>query len=83
MELILKWKNLAAEYKYIELINSILEDSKIESRMSTLTDIQSLNVFKQIGDYSLEYLLDGNSLYDLKNHLIKVNNGESDDEEGS
>ena len=83
MELILKWKNLAGEYKYIELINSIIEDSKIESRMSTLTDIQSLNVFKQIGDYSLEYLLDGNSLYDLKNHLIKLNNGESDDEEGS
>lgn len=83
MMLLLKWKGLASEYKYVELINSIIEDSRIEQRMSSLTDIQSLNVFKQIADYSLGYLLDGNSLYELKNNLIRLNKGEKDDEDGS
>lgn len=80
MALILKWKNLADDFNYTELINSIYEDSGIEKRMTSLTDIQSLNVFKQIGDYSLNYLLAGNSLAELKNNLIRLNSGESDDE---
>lgn len=79
MDLILKWKRLASEYRYTDLINSILEDSKIEQRMSSLTDIQSLNIFKQIGDYSLEYLLSGNSLLDLKNNLISLSKNETGD----
>ena len=82
MNLILKWKSLAKEFKYTELINSILEDSKIEQRMTSLTDIQSLNIFKQIGDYALGYLLAGNSLMELKNNLVGLMNGETSDEEG-
>lgn len=84
MDLILKWKALAGEYKYTELINSIFQDSKIEQRMATLTDIQSLNVFKQIGDYALEYLLRGNTLYSLKNELINLSkNKDLNEDEGS
>ncbi|MDD6302001.1 MAG: UvrD-helicase domain-containing protein [Bacillales bacterium] len=78
MELILKWKDLANSYRFIELINSILTDSKIEQRMTSLNDIQSLSVFKQIGDYSLDYLLAGNSLVELKNNLSTLNKGDSD-----
>lgn len=84
MDLILKWKALANEHKYTELINSIFQDSKIEQRMASLTAIQSLNVFKQIGDFALEYLLDGNSLSNLKNKLIKLSdNNQVDEEEGN
>lgn len=81
MLLLLKWKDLANNYKYDELINSILSDSKLETVLGTISEIQSLNVFKQIGDYALTYLLAGNSLFSLKNKLIKLSKNSTDDDD--
>ena len=81
MDLMMKWRELASLYKYDELIYSILTDSNLDNVLGSISDIQSLNVFKQIGDYALTYLLNGNSLFLLKNNLKNLLNGNSDDED--
>lgn len=85
MELILKWKNLFLKQDYNELVDSIITDSRLEEVLGSITEIQTLNVFRQIGDYCLNYLLEGNSLYLLKNNLINLSRGnaDNDDEGGS
>lgn len=82
MNLMLKWKELANSHSYAELIDSILVDSNIEGILNSLSDMQSLNIFKQIGDYALDYLLSGNTLFDLKNHLTRLSLKESDEDDG-
>lgn len=81
MDLIMKWRELANEYRYDELIYSILTDSNLDNILGNISDIQSLNVFKQIGDYALTYLLNGNTLFLLKNNLINLSNGVSEDDD--
>lgn len=81
MLLLLKWKDLANNYKYDELINSILSESRLETVLGTISEIQSLNIFKQIGDYALNYLLAGNSLLSLKNKLVKLTNNAKDEDD--
>lgn len=80
MQLILKWKALAQNYKYNELVDSILTDSNLNQNLGNINDVQRYNVFRQIGDYAISYLLAGNNLSSLKNKLISLSNKETDDE---
>ena len=79
MEWLLKWKDYLKDKKYAELIDSIFEDSKIENSMGSLQDIQSLTIFKQIGDLILEKFYQGYTVEDIIDYL---NNSGGEDDEG-
>ena len=71
--MIKKWKVIASSGRYEDLIDSIIVDSNLESRMSSLNNIQSLSIYKQIGDYAIEYLSENHSLGELVANLENLN----------
>ena len=83
MELILKWKELANNKKWEDLIESILDDSDILNRLNDLDKFQSLSLFKQIGDYCISYLYDNHNLDELIIDLKNATVGDSDDDDNN
>jgi len=79
-----KWKLIASKKRWEDLIDSILMDSKLNENLKTLKELQSLSIYKQIANYCIDYLSNGNSIGDLIRHLTNLSNsGTSNDEDGS
>ena len=80
-----KWRQLAACRLWQDLFDEIIIDSKIDEHMSSLTDLQSLAIYKQLANYSIDYLSKGNGLFELIRHLRSVSKfgNDEDEEEGS
>lgn len=81
IEMINKWRDVALSERYEDLIDSIIEDSNIEKRMSGLNDIQSLSIYKQIGDYAIEYLSENHNIEDLIRRLDELHNSNDESNE--
>ena len=81
VELIKKWKRIANTGRFEDLIDSIITDSNIESKMASLNNIQSLAIYKQIGDFLIEYLSDNHSLSEAITKLDNLHSLSFDDDE--
>lgn len=86
MRLINKWKQFAYNRNWEDLFDDIIVSSGISERMKSLKEIQSLAIYKQIGNYCIEYLSKGKSLDDLIRNLSSLSKGgefEGDDQNGT
>ena len=57
-----KWRSLAIERRWEDLVDDIIVESGIIERMKSLKEMQSLGIYKQIGNYCVEFL--------SNNHII-------------
>ena len=73
-----KWKCLKDNRKWEDLIDSILIDSKLLDRLNSLDKLQSLTVFRQLGDFSISYLYDNHTLDDLIGKLKGIDDLDED-----
>ena len=80
MQLINKWKTLAAEGKWEKLFDDIMMDSEIMYKLKSLDNLQSLIVYKQISEYCVSYLYEKHTLDDLINRLNLANLIDEDDD---
>ena len=79
---IYKWRVLAAQKKWEELVDSILLTSELNKENGALSGLQALGIYKQIGSYCVSYLSNNHSLDDLIINLGRLSvGGESDDDE--
>ena len=80
-----EWRLLALDEKWEDLIDDIIINSGIIERMKSLNKIQSLSIYKQIGNHCIDYLSNNHNLKDLIRHLtlLSKNIGEEDEENGS
>ncbi len=81
MELIQRWKGIAKDERWEDLMDDILDSSYLSNNKSSLSDLQSFGVYAQIADYMIDYLLLGHSLEDLIRQLNAKAKGESVDED--
>lgn len=65
VEIINNWKSLAENRRWEELIDSILNESWLLNNLQDLNNLQSLTVYRQIGDFCISYLYDNHTLHDL------------------
>ena len=79
--LFIKWKLLANERLWQDLFEDILLNSYLQKNMSSLKDMDSLSIFKQISSYCVDYLSKGKNLEELIKKLKSLK--EHDDEEDS
>lgn len=75
------WKILANQKLWQDLFDSIIVDTYLETRMSSLSDMQSLAILKQIASYCIDFLSLSHSLADLIKHLQAVRNNNDELEE--
>ncbi len=75
------WKILAKQKLWQDLFDSIIVDTNLETRMSSLSDMQSLAILKQIASYCIDFLSLNHSLADLIKHLQAVRNNNDELEE--
>ncbi len=80
MFLVKKWKDIAEERRWEDLIDEIIVGSGLLERMTSLSQMQSLGIYKQIGNYCVEYLSNGHSLEELIKRLSSFAKGASDDD---
>ena len=80
MELINKWKLLAKDKNWEELIDNIILDSNVLDYLSDLSQYQSVSKYKQIGDYCIDYLYQNHTLIDLIRNLKRQKEGSTADE---
>lgn len=83
MKLILKWKEITKTRRWEDLIDSVFVESKILKRLGSLNKLQSLTLYKQIGDYCISYLYDNHTISDLINKLNGQEGLDSDDDDSS
>ena len=86
VEMINRWKQYVYKCDWENLIEDIIISSGITERMKSLKEIQSLGIFKQIGNYCIEYLSSGKSLNDLIRNLTNLSKGgdfEGDNQNGT
>ena len=81
IKLLKKWRVLANERRWEDLVDDIVVESGIIERMKSLTEIQSLGIYKQIGNYCVEYLSNNHSIEELVINLEKMADGVSGDAE--
>ena len=79
--LINKWKVYRLENKWEDLFDDIIISSNISERLKSLKELQSLAIYKQIGDYCIEFLSKGKSFEELIRNLNSLSNGENTDDE--
>ena len=72
------WKLLAKQKLWQDLFNTIMIDTDLEKKMSSLSDMQSLAILKQIASYCIDFLSLNHSLADLINHLQAVSNNKNE-----
>ncbi len=76
------WKELANNRNWEDLFDDIINSSELNTNMKSLKEIQSLAIYKQIGNYCIEYLSKGKSIDDLVRSLTNLSkNDELDDEQ--
>ena len=80
MLLLKKWKQLAIDRKWEDLIDDIIVSSNIIERLNSLNNIQKLGKYKQIGNYCIEYLSNNHTIGDLIRNLETISSGISSDE---
>lgn len=81
IHLLKKWQQESLKRNWEGLVDSIIVDSGIIDKLTSLGEIQSLGVYKQIGNYCIEYLSDNHSIDDLIVDLQAKAKGGSDDSE--
>ncbi len=81
MESILSWKYIAKDREWETLVDKIIEDSGILDRLSSLDKLQSVSIYKQIGDYCVSYLYNNHTIDDLIDNLKKLSEGDSDEQD--
>ena len=79
IEILNDFKKAAQEQRWQDLIDDILFKTKLKSNVGSLNDIQPYAIFKQIGDYCIDYLSKGHNLLELITEL-KQNISKDDDE---
>ena len=80
-----QWKSLIYTRNWEDLFDSIIVDSYLTSNLKTLKEIQSLAIYKQIGNYCIDYLSKGKSIEELIRNLTNLSNKDNsdvDDESG-
>lgn len=83
LDLFNKWKNLAKQRLWQDLFDNILIDTNLNKQLSSLSDLQSLSIYKQLSNYCIDYLSNNKNLTDLIKHLNQVSKFSEDDEEVS
>lgn len=86
IQLMNKWRAFAKERLWEDLFDTIIIDSELDKRMSSLSELQSLAMFKQISNYAVDYLSDGHDITSLIKHLksmVLFGDEDSDDEKAS
>ena len=83
MLLIKKWRNFVKKREWDNLIESIIEDSKLLKNLSDIDMTQSLSIHKQIGDYCLSYLYNNHTIFDLLNNLKGSSDGNDEEEDSN
>ena len=78
MKLFFQWREMAAECRWEDLVESILSTSKLYSNNSSLSDLQTMSVFNQIGEYCIGLFSEGASLDEVIRKLSAVSGGEAD-----
>lgn len=80
-----KWKKYNFENNYEELISSIIYQSNLIKNLESLSRMQSLIIYKQLGDYCLDFLNKNSSIDLLISTLKKLSTGASieSDEDGA
>lgn len=81
MKMILHFKDIAKNKRYDDLIDSIIIETGLERRLSSLDKIQSLSTYEQIGDFAIDYLTNNHTLIDLIRKLTMLNNKDDDGED--
>lgn len=85
MILIKKWKELAKDAKWEDLIDNIIIDSGMIEHMANSTKQDSFSKFKQLGNYLIDYLTSNHTLRDacdlLYSKLNSVNTEDEDDDD--
>lgn len=78
-----KWRDLAKKRLWEDLIDSIINESKIFAVLKELNKSQSFNKFKQLGDYIVDYLYNNHSIEEVIINLTNLSNGGEEDEDGA
>lgn len=78
---ILKWKGLAEEKKWEDLVNDVIVNSDLTKNMTSLSKLNSLGIYKQIGNYCIDYLLDNHNIIDLIKKLEYLMNSNDDNDD--
>ena len=82
IELFGKWRLLAAECKWEELIDSIILDTELGDKLELPKQLNTFGIIKQLGDYCVNYLSGGKTISSLVKHLNRCvkNNEETENE---
>lgn len=87
IEIFNRWKTLNEEERYEDLIDDIMLSSNLIKNNSSIKQLQSFSIFKQIGDFNISFLTKGHSLNELIEKLDSLSNGvtnsDEDDEKGN
>ena len=86
IKLVKRWRLLAEARRWEDLVDDIIVESGITDRMKTLSEIQSLGIYKQIGNYCVLYLSNNHSIEELISRLENMTkgiSGDDDDDGGS
>ena len=81
IQLIQDWKALASLSKWEDFVDSILVNSNIESKLGSLSDIQVIANYKQIGEYIVGYLSNNHNISEVINQLSLLSKDKGDDSE--
>ena len=76
------WRAIANDASWEDLINGIIIDTGLEDKLSTLKDLKTLGIFKQVADYCIDYLAKSQSLDALIINLKKLQKDVNDEEAG-
>lgn len=79
--LLMKWREIASSNRWEDLINDIIVNSKLSDTMSTLSKLSSIGIYKQIGNYCVNYLLDNHNICDLIINLKNLQSGSEETED--
>lgn len=79
--LLMKWREIASSNRWEDLINDIIVSSKLSDTMSTLSKLSSIGIYKQIGNYCVNYLLDNHNICDLIINLKNLQSGSEETED--
>lgn len=79
--LLMKWREIASSNRWEDLINDIIVSSKLSDTMSTLSKLSSIGIYKQIGNYCVNYLLDNHNICDLITNLKDLQSGNEETED--
>lgn len=79
MQLIENWKSLAQDRRWVDLIDSIITTSYLNNNLKSLSEIQMFGIFKQIGDFAIDYLSNNQTLESLIKKLKTLAKGSLDD----